>query len=148
MSDPLRPLSVLFVEDDPDAQLLIERQLRRSGYAPDIRRVETLAELRAALAGPYDVVLSDYNLGAVTALDVLAVFRAEGRDVPFIIVSGAMGDELGVTAMLSGAHDYIFKGNLSRLAPAAPTRSSRPASARAPRTSSASPARSARPTRP
>jgi signal transduction histidine kinase len=118
MSDPLRPLSVLFVEDDPDAQLLIERQLRRSGYAPDIRRVETLAELRAALAGPYDVVLSDYNLGAVTALDVLAVFRAEGRDVPFIIVSGAMGDELGVTAMLSGAHDYIFKGNLSRLAPA------------------------------
>ncbi len=111
-------LRALLLEDSADDALLLERHLARSGYRLEGRRVETLEDFRAALVEPWELVLADYHLTTFTALDALAVFRTQPHDIPFLIVSGAMGEDVGVTAMLHGAQDYIFKGNLSRLVPA------------------------------
>jgi signal transduction histidine kinase len=111
-------LRVLLVEDSEDDALLIARELHRGGYAPTMRRVETEAAMRAALAEPWDVVISDYSLPRFSGPAALAVLRATHLDIPFIVVSGAIGEELAVAAMRAGAHDYLMKGNLARLVPA------------------------------
>lgn len=110
---------VLLVEDsEGDAELLLT-ELRRAGYDVASRRVETDVAMRSALeAGPWDLVLSDFRLprfSAPAALDVLKLARI---DIPFIIVSGAVGEETAVESLNAGAHDFIMKGNLSRLGPA------------------------------
>ena len=112
------PLRVLLVEDAEDDAVLIARELRRGDYAPTIQRVETEAAMRAALAEPWDVVLSDYSLPQFSGLAALTLLKVTGLDIPFIVVSGAIGEEVAVATMRAGAHDYLMKSNLARLVPA------------------------------
>jgi signal transduction histidine kinase len=126
-------LRVLLVEDSPDDAELVLAQLRRHGFEPDFARVDNAAELRAALrARAWDVVLCDYAMPSFDALRALAVVKSEPVDVPFIIVSGTMGEEVAVKAMKAGAHDFFSKDKITRL-PAAIEREVRDAAVRAER---------------
>ena len=112
-------LRVLIVEDSESDALLLLRALRQSGYEPASRRVESAAALTASLQEQeWDVVLSDFRLPQFNGLEALKLVQASGRDVPFILVSGVIGEETAVQAMKAGAHDYVLKDNLARLAPA------------------------------
>ena len=114
-----KPLNILIVEDYEEDCLLLLRELRRAGYDPAHEHVETPEAMRSALANrEWDIVISDYVLPTFSGLDALAVLRDSGLDLPFIIVSGNIGEDIAVEAMKAGAHDYIIKGNLSRLVPA------------------------------
>lgn len=109
-------IRVLMIEDSEHDALLVERELRRGGFDPRVLRVDTRQELQDALArGGWDIVLSDYQLPALTGLEVLRDVRECDRDIPFIIVSGAVGEETAVDAMRAGAQDYVMKDNLARL---------------------------------
>lgn len=113
------PLSVLIVEDSEDDALLLLRELRR-GYQP-IRhlRVDSAAALTAALdRQAWEIVLADYALPRFSGLAALRLVRERELDLPFILVSGVVGEEIAVEAMKAGAHDYITKGNFARLLPA------------------------------
>ncbi|HEY0372972.1 MAG TPA: response regulator, partial [Thermoanaerobaculia bacterium] len=112
-------LHVLIVEDsEADAQLLL-LQLRRNGYQPVAQRVQTAEEMERALADkPWDLVIADYFLPTFNALAALDLFHRCGLDVPFLVVSGTIGEETAVEAMRAGAHDYIMKGSSARLIPA------------------------------
>ncbi|MFL5308290.1 MAG: response regulator [Polyangia bacterium] len=113
---PPKPLRVLLVEDDPDDGELISLALQRGGYKPVLLRVETAAELRRALAEqPWDVVLSDYSLPAFSGPAAFSVVRETGFEIPFLIVSGTVGEEVAVDAMRAGVHDFLLKGHLGRL---------------------------------
>jgi PAS domain S-box-containing protein len=113
------PLRVLVVEDSEfDAQMMISL-LRKGGYDVTSERVETPEALKTALTNrTWDVVLSDYNLPDFNAPMALQMIKESSLDVPFIIVSGGIGEDIAVAAMKSGAHDYLMKGNLHRLLPA------------------------------
>jgi two-component system, cell cycle sensor histidine kinase and response regulator CckA len=112
-------LRVLIVEDFEDDMLLILRELRRGDYTVEHRRVQTATEMQAALDGmSWDVVLADYTLPTFSAPEALRLLQQQEQDLPFIIVSGTIGEETAVAAMKAGAHDYITKGNLTRLVPA------------------------------
>lgn len=113
------PLRVLLVEDSEDDAMLVLRELRAHGYEPDVHRVETASETRSALeAEDWDLVLSDFTLPTFSAPEALKVVREHDGDIPFIIISGAIGEETAVTALKSGADDFVIKGNLARLVPA------------------------------
>jgi two-component system cell cycle sensor histidine kinase/response regulator CckA len=113
------PLRVLFVEDTEDDAVLILRELGRSGYVPKWKRVEDAPNMRAALEGEeWDIVLSDWSLPRFSALAALAVLKEVRPDLPFLIVSGTIGEETAVEALRAGALDFVLKGNLSRLGPA------------------------------
>ncbi len=111
------PLRVLLVEDSEDDALLLLRELRRDGYEPVSRRVETAAGMEAALEEEaWDLVISDHSMPAFNSLAALDLLRGKGFvDLPFIIVSGRIGEDAAVSAMKAGAHDYIMKDNLARL---------------------------------
>ena len=112
-------LRVLLVEDRPDDEELVIMEVRRSAYEIVHERVETEAAMAAALdRESWDIVLSDFALPQFSGPAALALLRARGLDVPFIIVSGTVGEESAVAAMRSGANDYVFKGSLGRLRPA------------------------------
>ena len=126
-----RPLRVLLVEDSEDDELLVLRELRRAGYAVASKRVQTSEAFRAALyAAPWDVVISDHSLPAYGGLAALSELRQSGKDIPFILVSGTIGETVAVTAMKAGAQDYVLKGDLTRL-PAAVEREVREMALRA-----------------
>lgn len=115
MSEELR---VLLVEDSEEDSLLLVRELRRGGYKLEHMRVETAESMRRALQDrEWDVVISDYRMPSFDALGALQVLHESGQDIPFIIVSGKIGEDLAVAAMKSGASDYLMKGNLARLVP-------------------------------
>lgn len=114
---PLR-LRVLHLEDSELDHQLTLAHLQRGGIAPDATRVETEAEFRAALQEPWDVVLSDYNLPGFSGLRALEILRETDLLLPFILVSGEIGEQVAVQAMLNGASDYLLKDNLARLVPA------------------------------
>ena len=111
------PLHILVVEDNPDDALLLQIELESGGFEPRLARVETREELRAALTNPWDVVVSDYRLPQFDGLEALRMVRETDPELPFILVSGAVGEELAVEAMRAGAQDYILKRNLTRLIP-------------------------------
>ena len=113
------PLRVLIVEDsESDAKLLL-RTLNRAGFTTVHRRVETAEAMRDALREePWDIILSDYVMPAFDAPSALKVYEEARLDIPFIVVSGSVGEDLAVNMMRAGAHDYLLKDNLSRLAPA------------------------------
>jgi len=112
-------LRVLIVEDSPADAELILRALRSGGFAPLHERVDTAADMRAALERqPWDVVLSDYVMPGFDALAALALLKAHSPGVPFIVVSGSVGEDTAVAAMKAGATDYLMKDRLQRLAPA------------------------------
>lgn len=110
------PLRAIIVEDTPDDITLLLLALRRAGFAPDHVHVQTAAELDAALrGGAWDVVLSDYTLPDFSGLLALAQVGVHDPDLPFIVISGNIGEDVAVAAMKAGAHDYLIKGNLTRL---------------------------------
>jgi len=111
-----KSLRLLLVEDvEDDAQLLL-LELSNGGIEPDYLRVDTAQDLEAALdSGRWDAVFADYNLPSFTGLDALRIVQAKGLDIPFILVSGAIGEEQAVEALMVGAHDFILKGQYARL---------------------------------
>jgi len=113
------PLNVLIVEDSEDDALLLARQLRKGGYESDMLRVTTRSEIESALKQKeWDLIISDHNVPGLSSEVVLEIVKEAGVDVPFIIVSGSIGEDIAVAAMKTGAHDYIMKDNLARLVPA------------------------------
>src|ERR671916_2497725 len=111
------PLKVLLVEDSGDDALLLVRTLRRGGYDPAWERVDTASAMEAALDGrSWDLVISDHSMPAFSSSAALGLLRSKGFvDLPFIIVSGQIGEDAAVAAMKAGAHDYLMKDNLARL---------------------------------
>ena len=115
----MNPLRVLMVEDSEDDALLVGLQLRRGGYLPEVRRVDSPEGLRAALAERWDVVISDYVLPRFDGIAALRIVRElAGAELPFVLVSGTIGEEKAVEALKSGAGDFVTKQNLTRLVPA------------------------------
>jgi len=111
-------LRIVLIEDNPDDALLVVREVEHAGYAVQAQRVQTAEELRAALAqGTLDLVLADYSLPHFSATEGLAILKETGLDVPFIIVSGCIGEEMAVQLMKDGAADYMMKDHLPRLGP-------------------------------
>ena len=110
-------LGVLLVEDSEDDALLLLRTLRKGGYDPTWERVDTPADMEAALdGGTWDLVISDHSMPAFSSSAALGLLRRKGFvDLPFIIVSGQIGEDAAVAAMKAGAHDYLMKDNLARL---------------------------------
>ena len=113
------PLRVLIVEDSEVDALLLIRELRHGDYEVEFERVDAEAELIAALARKsFDMILSDYTLPGFSGLEALRICKEKSEDIPFIVVSGAIGEEIAAGTMAAGAHDYIMKRNLTRLVPA------------------------------
>ncbi|NDP38515.1 MAG: EAL domain-containing protein [Rhodoferax sp.] len=114
-----KSIKVLIVEDSEDDTKLALRVLQRGGFDPTHRRVQTAAALETALAQEHwDAILSDFSMPSFTGLDALEIFRSTGLDIPFILISGTIGEEAAVNAMKAGASDYVMKKSLARLAPA------------------------------
>jgi diguanylate cyclase (GGDEF)-like protein len=112
-------LRLLMIEDNPDDEALVLRAIRKGGFTVDYIRVDKPDDLQAALRhNDWDIVLSDYQMPAFNGLAALKIVKKLNNDLPFIIVSGTIGEELAVEAMRSGAQDYLMKDNLTRLVPA------------------------------
>jgi DNA-binding NtrC family response regulator len=108
-------LRVLLVEDSEDDDILIMRTLRQVGYHVKHERVETAAAMEKALdTKTWDIVISDFAMPHFNGFEALNLIKRKRLDLPFIIVSGAIGEDTAVEAMKSGAHDYIMKDNLAR----------------------------------
>ncbi len=115
----MNPLSVLIVEDSPADATLMLRALRSSGFEALHERVDTADAMREALERQsWDVVLSDYSMPGFKAPEALAVLREHDDDIPFIVVSGSVGEDAAVAIMQAGAVDYVMKDRLARLGPA------------------------------
>lgn len=113
-----RPLRVLLVEDSEVDALLIVLELECAGYSPTYQRVDTAEDMQSALdTREWDVILADYFMPHFSAPEALQLLQDKQLDIPFIIISGLVGEETAVAAMKAGAHDYLLKGNLTRLAP-------------------------------
>ncbi len=112
------PLNVLIVEDRPADAALMVHELRRAGFDPVWRRVETEEDYLAHLQAGLDVILADYTLPQFDALRALQLLQERGGDIPFLIVSATIGEELAVSAMRQGVADYLLKDRLARLGPA------------------------------
>lgn len=115
---PLASLRVLLVEDSlADAELLLGA-LESAGFDVQHQRVDTEAAFLAAFSSPWDLILSDHQLPQFSGLRALELLKASGRPIPFILVSGTIGEETAVAAMRLGASDYLLKDRLGRLGPA------------------------------
>jgi diguanylate cyclase (GGDEF)-like protein len=114
------PLQALIIEDvEDDVQLLI-RALQHNGYEPDYLCVDNKQDLVDALQRPWQIVFSDYTMPSFNGIEALQLVRQQAPELPFIFVSGTIGEDRAVEAVKSGAQDYILKGNLKRLSAAVP----------------------------
>jgi signal transduction histidine kinase len=113
-----KPLVALIIEDDPLDFEILEYTLTGAGFRAECRRVETEAEFAAQLKPDVDVVFSDYTLPGWNALRALEIFRASRLDIPFIVISGTISEEVAVECMKHGASDYLLKDRMGRLGPA------------------------------
>jgi len=130
----MKPVRVMVVEDDPEDMELMALELRRGGFSAELHRVETAEEMRQALRqSEWDAVISDYRLPLFSAPEALQLLQETGKDIPFIVVSGTVGEADGVELMRAGARDYFPKDRITRLA-AAITRELSEAEARRART--------------
>ncbi len=112
------PIRILLIEDRADDLVALRRHLIAEGHQPTILRVETSSQMMAALAQePWDVVISDYTLPEFDAPTALALMQSSGKDLPFIVLTGSIGEERAAAIMKAGAHDFILKHQLARLAP-------------------------------
>ena len=115
----LQYLRVLMVEDSEDDVLLIIRELKKGGYNPVYERVETAAAMKKALKEKqWDIILCDYKMPKFNAPSAISVLKEANVDIPLIMVSETIGEDVAVECMRLGAQDYIMKDNLSRLCPA------------------------------
>ncbi|WP_305857262.1 EAL domain-containing protein [Balneatrix alpica] len=114
----MKPISILLIEDTYDDELLLDIQLRKGGFDPHIKRVYLLDDLQAMLPQEWDIVITDHNLPGFNCLDVIDLVRQQHPDIPLIVVSGSMGEELAIETLKAGANDYVLKHNLTRLVPA------------------------------
>jgi signal transduction histidine kinase len=112
------PLRALIVEDSENDCILLLSILQRGGYAVEYKRVDTATSLKATLDDPWDIVISDFSMPGFRGTDALSIVRDRGIDVPFIFLSGTIGEDMAVSAMKAGAQDYVIKGNVARLLPA------------------------------
>lgn len=115
MADELR---VLVIEDTEEDAMLLTHELKRSGYALTWRRVWTAEAIEAALAEPWDIAISDWSMPKITGLDAFRIVRQHDAHLPFIIVSGTIGEEIAVDALKAGVDDFMSKGRFARLLPA------------------------------
>jgi PAS domain S-box-containing protein len=110
-------LSVLVIEDSEQDAELNARYLRKAGYDIHFQRVETAGEMKTALESEaWDLILSDYSMPHFDVLSALAIYHASGIDIPFIVISGAIGEERAVELIKAGAHNYLLKNNMTRFA--------------------------------
>ncbi len=115
----MKLLKALLVEDSKDDAALLLRHLSNEGYEVQSELVQTAADMKAALgAREWDIILSDYVMPGFTGLDALKILKESGLDIPIIIISGTIGEDIAVKAMRDGVNDYLLKDNLARLAPA------------------------------
>lgn len=113
------PIRILLIEDLEDDALLLLHEVRRGGFDPVCERVDNPQGMLAALDGnAWDIIISDHRMPHFSAPAALNILKKSGIDLPFIIVSGTMGEDLAVEALKAGANDYIIKGSFSRLIPA------------------------------
>src|SRR5579862_4725576 len=113
------PIRVLIAEDSEDDSELVVRELRRGGYDVNFVRVDTPAALQSACdSQDWNLVISDFSMPHFSGIEALALVRKKRADLPFIFVSGTIGEETAVAAMRDGAQDYLMKNNLKRLVPA------------------------------
>jgi len=117
-AEPLldRPLRALLLEDDPSDAELAVATLR--GAAPDLKHevLYSAARFRQRLQkSDFDIILADYNLGGWTAIEALEILRQSGKDIPLVVVTGALGDDAAVECVRQGAADYVLKDRLERL---------------------------------
>src|SRR5256885_13669310 len=124
-----RPLRLLILEDRPEDAELALRELRKAGFDPSWRRVDDEAGFRANLDPELDLILADYHQPQFDAVRGLKLVQEAGLEIPFVIVSGAVGDDLAVAAVRQGAVDYVLKDRLrppgtagQETAPAGPAR--------------------------
>ena len=118
MSTKAEPLRLLLVEDSDDDAALVLRELKRSQFEVTCERVQTASDLESALDQSWDVVLCDYTMPHLDAPGALAIVRRRSMDLPFIVVSGTVGEDTAVEVMRAGANDYLLKDHLTRLGPA------------------------------
>jgi PAS domain S-box-containing protein len=112
-------LHVIIIEDCTDDVLLVERELHLAGFVPLIRRIESAQELRQALVVPHwDLVIADYSMPHFDGLTALQIVREHDKDLPFILISGKIGEETAVEVLKAGAHNYIMKDRIKLLGPA------------------------------
>jgi signal transduction histidine kinase len=115
-----KPIKILIIEDSDDDECIIIHTLQsEGGFKIDYKRVESANDMQTALETEHwDLILADYTMPHFSGPSALRILQESGQDIPFIIVSGSIGEETAVEAMKAGAHDYIMKGNLRRLIPA------------------------------
>ncbi len=114
-----KPVRTLIVEDSEDDALLILRELKRGGFEPAYLRVDSADAFRRALAtGGWEIILCDYKMPGFSGAEALKLARSQSPDIPFLIISGTIGEELAVAMMKAGAHDFLLKDALGRLVPA------------------------------
>ena len=112
-------IHVLIIEDSEDDARLLERELVKGGYEPSMTRVDTAPDLDHALEiEHWDVILSDFSMPQFSGMRALELVRKRNSTIPFIFVSGTIGEDTAVAALKAGAQDYIMKDNLKRLIPA------------------------------
>lgn len=112
-------LRILVVEDSEDDALLVLLQIKKGGYNVDYKRVETAKEMVSALREKtWDIILTDYIMPHFNGLEAITILKESGIDIPIIVISGTIGEEVAVETMKAGAHDYLMKDNLKRLIPA------------------------------
>jgi two-component system cell cycle sensor histidine kinase/response regulator CckA len=117
MSEPT--VRILLVEDDPSDAELMGLLFENEGLRVELERVDDKASFeRALLSGNCDLILSDYNVPGFSGLEALRLYRQVGLEIPFLLVSGTIGEEAAVACLKAGAHDYVMKRNLKRLVPA------------------------------
>ncbi len=115
----IKPLRILYLEDDKNDVELVQAKLEKEDFISNLTHVETQADFVAALdRGGFDIIIADYKLPSFDGLSALAIAREKTPEVPFIFVSGTMGEELAIETLKNGATDYILKQRLSRLGPA------------------------------
>jgi PAS domain S-box-containing protein len=111
-------IRLLIIEDSEDDAALVHRTLRQSGYEIDSERVDSARDLVQALDKKWDIVISDYSMPHFSGNEALKIVRNLNREIPFIFVSGTIGEDAATEAMRVGAQDYVLKTNLNRLVPA------------------------------
>src|SRR5580698_10007409 len=110
-----RLLRVLIIEDSEDDMFFALQELKRGDFNPEFERVDTLSGLTSALDRQvWDMILSDHSMPGFTSLHALEILKQRQYDIPFIILSGVIGEEVAVQAMKAGANDYVMKNTLSR----------------------------------